>query len=193
MNLRTSRMELPASQSEQTSVSTAFTFQRLSLAACIILAPLSITLYLLSWEGNGREPLIASAMAGPTGNILHLIDALAYNIDSGGSTAQLVALWKHFNGDAVMTTFLLIYIIGHLLSAVLIGFMLGRLRLVPAWAAWAFALTSPLTIILFPVHNIVFQDVLKYLICTLWIIGAIPAALAMLANKDLAHPALPPM
>ncbi len=237
MNLRTSRMELPASQSEQTSVSTAFTFQRLSLAACIILAPLSITLYLLSWEGNGREPLIASAMAGPTGNILHLIgavaasfflplgylgmsllgmrrapwlatisaalsllgwipwaalislDDLAYNIDSGGSTAQLVALWKHFNGDAVMTTFLLIYIIGHLLSAMLIGFMLGRLRLVPAWAAWAFALTSPLTMLLFPVHNLVFQEVLIYLICALWISSTIPAAFAMFKNKELAQPA----
>ncbi|HYT33508.1 MAG TPA: hypothetical protein VEL69_00615, partial [Ktedonobacteraceae bacterium] len=84
------------------------------------------------------------------------------------------------------TTYLLIYIIGHLLSAVLIGFMLGRLRLIPAWAAWAFALTSPLTILIFPVHNLVFQDALKYLICALWIIGAIPAALAMLKNKDLA-------
>jgi len=86
------------------------------------------------------------------------------------------------------TTYLLIYIIGHLLSVLLIGIMLGRLRLIPAWAAWAFALTSPLTILIFPVHNIVFQDVLKYLICVLWIIGAIPAALAMLTNKDLAQP-----
>src|SRR6266496_1520256 len=211
--------------------------QHLRLAACIILAPLSITLYLLSWEGNGREPLIASAMAGPTGNILHLIgavaasfflplgylgmsllgmrrapwlatisaalsllgwipwaalislDDLAYNIDSGGSTAQLVALWKHFNGDAVMTTFLLIYIIGHLLSAMLIGFMLGRLRLVPAWAAWAFALTSPLTMLLFPVHNLFFQEVLIYLICALWISSTIPAAFAMFKNKELAQPA----
>ncbi len=87
-----------------------------------------------------------------------------------------------------MTTYLLIYIIGHLLSAVLIGFMLGRLRLIPAWAAWAFALTSPLTILIILVHNIIFQDVLKYLICALWIIGAIPATLAMLTNKDLAQP-----
>jgi hypothetical protein len=57
-----------------------------------------------------------------------------------------------------------IYDSGHLTSAVLIGLMLGRLHLVPAWAAWAFALTSPLTILLFPVHSIIFQDVLKYLI-----------------------------
>jgi hypothetical protein len=220
-------------------VSTAFTFQRLSLAACIMLAPLSITLYIVSWEGNQRAPLgplISSAMAGPTGNTLHFIgaiaasfflplgylgmsllgmrrapwlatisaalslvgwipwaalmglDALAYDIVQTGITPQFAALWTHFNGDTVMTIYLIIYIIGHLLSAVLIGLMLGRLHLVPAWAAWAFALTSPLTILLFTVHNTTFQDVLKYVICALWIIGAIPAALAMLTNKDLTVP-----
>src|SRR6266700_7847360 len=168
---RNNTMKRPSSHFEQAPESSAFTFQRMSLAACIILAPLSITLYLVSWAGNLREPLIESAMAGPTGNTLHFIggiaasfflplgylgmsllgmrrapwlatisaslslvgwipwaalmgiDDLAYTIDSGGSTAQLVALWKHFNGDAVMTTFLLIYIIGHLLIAILIGFM----------------------------------------------------------------------
>jgi len=215
----------------------------MSFAACIILAPLSITLYLVSWEGNQRaplSPLITSAMAGQTGNTLHFIgaiaasfflplgylgmsllgmrrapwlatissalslvgwipwaalmglDALAYDINQIGSTAQFAALWTHFNGDAVMTTYLLIYIIGHLTCAVLIGIMLGRLRLIPAWAAWAFALTSPLTILVILIHSLVFQDVLKYLICALWIIGAIPAALAMLTNKDLAYPAPSP-
>ncbi len=229
-------MKISLTRSEQASIHSALRFQRVCLAACILLAPLSITLYLVSWQGNGRAPLIASAMAGPTGNTLHLIgavaasfflplgylgmsilgmrrapwlatisaalsligwipwaalislDDLAYDINRGGSTPQLAALWTHFNGDTVMTTFLLIYIIGHLLSAVLIGIMLGRQRLVPAWAAWAFALTSPLTILLFPVHMpIIFQDILIYLICALWIIGAIPAALAMLTHKDLAQ------
>src|SRR6266571_1095145 len=236
-------MKLPLSHSEQAPSVSAFTFQRLSLAACILLAPLSITLYLVTWEGNQRAPLtplITSAMAGPTGNTLHFIgaiaasfflplgylgmsllgmrrapwlatissalsllgwipwaalmglDALAYDITLVGSTPQLAALWTHFNGDAVMTTYLLIYIIGHLTSAVLIGIMLGRLRLIPAWAAWAFALTSPLTILIILIHSLVFQDVLKYLVCALWIIGAIPAALAMLTNKDLAYPAPSP-
>lgn len=236
-------MKQSITHSVQAPVSTAYTFQRVSLAACIILAPISITLYLVTWEGNQRAPftpLITSAMAGPTGNTLHFIgavaasfflplgylgmsllgmrrapwlatisaalslvgwipwaalmgiDSLAYDIVQIGSTPQLAALWMHFNGDTVMTTFLLIYVIGHLLSAVLIGIMLGRLHIVPAWAAWAFALTSPITIIIFPVHNIVFQDVLKYLICALFFIGAIPAALAMLKNKDLAQPAPSP-
>ncbi len=239
----TMKTETPQTHSEQAPVSTAFTFQRMSFAACIILAPLSITLYLVSWEGNQRAPLtplITSAMAGPTGNTLHFIgaiaasfflplgylgmsllgmrrapwlatisavlsllgwipwpalmglDALAYDITLVGSTPQLAALWTHFNGDAVMTTYLLIYIIGHLTSTVLIGIMLGRLRLMPAWAAWAFALTSPLTILIILIHSLVFQDVLKYLICALLFIGAIPAALAMLTNKDQAYPAPSP-
>jgi hypothetical protein len=208
------------------------TWQRALLAACIVLAPLSITLYLVAWSGSGRQPLAAAALASPTGNTLRLIgavaasfflplgylgmsllgmrraptlaficaalslvgwipwaalivlDDLAITIDQTGSTPQLAALWARVNGDPVMTTFLLIYVIGHLLSAVLIGLMLGRLRLIPVWAAWAFALTSPLTILIFPVHSLVFQDVLKYLICALWIAGAIPAAVAMLKGSD---------
>ena len=232
-------MNRPATQREQTKESTAFAFQRTSLAACILLAPLSITLYLVSWDGNQRAPLtplVTSAMAGATGNTLHFIgaiaasfflplgylgmsllgmrrapwlatisaalsligwipwpalmglDALAYDINQIGSTAQFDALWRHFNGDIVMTIYLLIYVVGHLVSAVLIGFMLGRLHIVPAWAAWAFALTSPLTIVIILVHSLVFQDVFKYLTCALWILGAIPAALAMLKNKGQAQP-----
>jgi len=206
-------------------------WQRRLLAACIILAPLSISLYLIAWSGTGREPLVASAMAGSTGNALRLIgavaasfflplgylgmsllgmrrapglaficaalsligwipwaalivlDDLAVRINQTGSTPQLDALWARVNGDPVLTTFLLIYVVGHLLSAVLIGFMLGRLRIIPAWAAWAFALTSPLTILIFPIHNLAFENAVKYLICLLWIAGAIPAALAMLQGR----------
>ena len=239
--MASSRQSSPQRATEQPPVPAYLKAQRTLLAACILLAPLSITLYLVSWPGNLRQPLDASAAAGATGNILHFIggvaasfflplgylgmsllgmrrapglatvcaalaligwipwaalmgpDALALDINQMGSTPQLTALWAQFNGGAVMSTFLLIYVIGHLLSAVLIGFMLGRLRIIPAWAAWAFALTSPLTILLFPIHNLVVQDVLKYLICALWIIGAFPAALAMLKGSDYlgAGPAAP--
>jgi hypothetical protein len=227
--------------------------QRTLLAACIILGPLSITLFVLAWPENPAPvvfnsttaaPIDTSIMAGPTGNTLHFIggiaasfflplgylgmsllgmrrspwlatisaalslvgwipwsaligiDDLAYDIAQIGSTAQrapeLAALRTRFNSDPVMLTYLLIYVIGHLLSAVLIGFMLGRLRLVPAWAAWAFALTSPLTMVYFSVHILEARYAVKFLICALWIIGAIPAALAMLKNKDLEQPALRP-
>ena len=49
-----------------------------------------------------------------------------------GNTPQLTALWTRLNDDPYMTAFLLIYVIGHLLSAVLIGYMLGRLRIIPS-------------------------------------------------------------
>lgn len=233
-------MKLSLSQAEQSNAA-VFTFQRYSLAACILLMPFSISLYLLSWQGNQRAPLtplITSAIAGPNGNTLHFIgaitasfflplgylgmsllgmrrapwlatfsaalsligwipwaalmglDSLAYDINQLGRTAQFTALWTYFNNDPVMTIYLLIYIIGHLLSAVLIGILLGRLHLVPAWAAWAFALTSPLTFPIILVHNLGFQNLLKYIVCILWILGAIPAGLAMLKKKDLAQPIL---
>ncbi len=229
-------MNEPHTQSASVPLHPALVFQRISLAICILLMPLSLAFYLLSWEGNQRAPLtplVISAMAGATGNTLHFIgalaasfflplsylgmsllgmrrapwlatlsaalsllgwipwaalmglDDLAYDINQLGRTAPFTALWTHFNSDPVMTTYLLIYIIGHLLSAVVIGFMLGRLHLVPAWAAWAFALTSPLTIPIILVHSLVFQDTLKWLICVLWFVGALPAALALLTNKDV--------
>jgi hypothetical protein len=203
-------------------------WQRALLAACIILAPLSITLYLLAWTDTGRQPLVSAAMAGATGNTLRLIgavaasfflpigylamsllgtrrapnlaficaalslvgwipwtalivlDDLAITIDQAGNTPQLTALWTHLNEDPYMTAFLLIYVIGHLLSAVLIGYVLGRLRVIPVWMAWAFALSSLATILIFPIHNNVVQETLKYLVCALLFIGAIPAAYAML-------------
>src|SRR5579884_2049351 len=127
----------------------------------------------MSLLGMRRAPWLATLSAAlslvgwiPWAALMGL-DALAYDINQIGRTAQFATLWMTFNDDPVMTIYLLIYIIGHLLSAVLIGFMLGRLHLVPAWSAWAFALTSPLTIPIILVHNLVFQDVLKYLLCIL--------------------------
>ena len=214
--------------------------RRTLLAACIVLAPLSLTLYVLAWPENPAPvvvnattpaPIETSAMAGPAGNTLHFIggvaasfflplgylgmsllgmrrapwlatlaaalslvgwipwsaligiDVLAYDIARVGPTPELGALWLRFNGDAVMVTYLLIYVVGHLLSAVIIAVMLARLRLVPIWAAWAFALTSPLTMAYFAVHTVEVRYVLRYLICALWIIGTVPAALAMLKGE----------
>src|SRR2546430_17618781 len=79
---RNNTMKRSPSHLEQAPVSSAFTFQRISLAACIILAPLSITLYLVSWAGNLRQPLIDSAMASPTAHTLHLIGGIAASVVS---------------------------------------------------------------------------------------------------------------
>ena len=221
----------------------AYDVQRWLLAACIVLAPLSLALYVLSWPENpapvvvnaaAAAPVATSAMAGPTGNALHFvggvaasfflpagylgmsllgmrrspglataaaalslvgwvpwsgligIDALAWDVAQAGPTPDLDALWLRHNGDAVMVSYLAIYVIGHLVSTVLIAVVLGRLRIVPAWAAWAFALTSPLTMAYFATHDLTARYVLRDLICALWVAGAVPAARAMLRTDALA-------
>ena len=236
----TSVRATPAQRSEPQARPDVFRLQRMLLAACIILAPLSLTLYVLAWPENPAPvvvnatrpaPVETSAMAGPTGNTLHFIggiaasfflplgylgmsllgmrrspglatlsvalslvgwipwsalialDDLAYEVAQMGGAPELGALWFRFNGDPVMVTYLLIYIIGHLLSAVVIAIMLARLRIVPGWAAWAFALTSPVLMVYYSMHIIEVRYVLRYLVLALWTVGAAPAALAMLKNN----------
>ena len=117
------------------------------------------------------------------------IDNLAYLIAQTGPTPQLNALWIQFNGSAMMSAFLFIYVISHLLASVVIAVMLGRLRLVPAWSAWALALTSPVTMALFVVHVASVQYVLRTADMALFVAGMVPAAVAMLQAKDLQEPA----
>src|SRR5438045_1473515 len=79
-------MKRPLPDSEPAPMPTALKLQRTLLAACIILAPLSITLYVLAWPENPAPivvnsttaaPIVTSTMAGPTGNTLHFIGAIA--------------------------------------------------------------------------------------------------------------------
>jgi hypothetical protein len=239
-------MQANALYSEVVSTPTIYKVQRVLLALCIVLAPLSLVLYVLAWPENPAPvvinntqaaPVETAAMAGELGNTLHFIggiaasfflpigyfamsllgmrrapvlaticaalsligwipwaglmgiDSLAWDIVKMGRTSELETLWNRFNGDGVMVTFLLVYIIGHLLSAVLIAYMLWRLRIIPAWAAWAFALTSPLTMFYYMNHTIEVRYVLRYLISAMWIIGMVPAAIPMLRGTELAEPA----
>lgn len=112
-------------------------------------------------------------------------EGLAYMMAQMGGGTQFAILWEHFNGDFVIHSYLLIYIIGHLLSTVLLAFALGRTRLIPAWAAWAFALSSPLQIVTFVLHMLP----VILIAFVLWFLASIPAALALLRDKDLTQPA----
>src|SRR5579872_820954 len=104
------------------------------------------------------------------------LEALTYDMAQMGGGPQFAALWDRFNANAVMTFYLLFYIVCHLISVVLLGLALWRAQLVPAWSAWALILTSPLTIIAFPTHSSIVFD----LVYVLFIIGSLPAAYAML-------------
>jgi len=105
------------------------------------------------------------------GAALIVLDDLAITIDQTANTPQLTALWTRLNDDPYMTAFLLIYVIGHL-------------RIIPVWAAWAFALSRLATILTFPIHKDVFQQKLKYVVCALLFAGAIPAGWAMFKGLD---------
>jgi hypothetical protein len=73
-----------------------------------------------------------------------------------------------------MMFFLLVYVICHLVAYVVLALALHHAGLVPTWAAWALALTSPLTVASFATR----QHALLYLVLALWIAGSVPAAYA---------------
>jgi hypothetical protein len=54
-----------------------------------------------------------------------------------------------FSTDAVVSTYLIVYIVGHLVAYVLLGIALLSARVIPRWAAWSMIASSPLTIAAF--------------------------------------------
>lgn len=107
-------------------------------------------------------------------------EALTYDMAQMGGGPQLAALWDRFNADGVMSFYLLFYIVCHLLSTVLLAIALGRAKVVPVWSAWALGLTSPLTMVAFPLHNMR----ILYGVFVLFTLGMIPPAFAMLSGID---------
>ena len=70
-------MKLNSARPQSTPMPGALKLQRTLLALCILLAPISITVYLLPWSGDLRHPLVASALASLAGNTWHLIGGVA--------------------------------------------------------------------------------------------------------------------
>ena len=101
-------------------------------------------------------------------------DDLTFQMARMGGGAQFVALWNHFTTDGTMMFFLLVYVIGHLLAYLILPLALHRARVIAGWAAWALALTSPLTIVAFATR----YHALLFLVLALWFIGSVPAAYA---------------
>ncbi len=99
-------------------------------------------------------------------------DDLTFQMAQTGGSPQFVDLWNRFTTDVTMGPFTLIYVICHLIAYVLLGIALGRTGVIPTWAAWALALTSPITVIAFPTH----VHELLYVVSILMLVGSIPAA-----------------
>jgi hypothetical protein len=75
---------------------------------------------------------------------LAALDDLLSTMTRMPDSDSYTALYDRFTTDAVMTTYLLVYIIGHLVAYVLLGIALRRARVIPWWAAWTMLASSPL-------------------------------------------------
>jgi hypothetical protein len=106
-------------------------------------------------------------------------DDLTFRMGEMGGGTRLVTLWDRFTTDPTMMAFLLIYVVCHLVAYVVLPIALRRGRFVPAWAAWALALTSPVTIVAFATRQ---TDVFGLVICALLLIGSVPTAYAVWRN-----------
>jgi hypothetical protein len=96
-------------------------------------------------------------------------------VPDSGSYAGLL---DRFGTDPMMSGYLLVYIVGHLVAYVLLGVALRRARVIPRWAAWAMVSSSPLTIAAFVLPGR--PIAVGYAALTLLVIGSLPAARAAL-------------
>lgn len=102
-----------------------------------------------------------------------------------GALDPLATLWERFNGDATMTVFLIVYIVGHLAAYVLLSVALWRARLIPAWAAWTLAASTPLTLAFFATRQLNDSVGLLFeaLFCATFVVGSATVAYAAAAHS----------
>lgn len=103
-------------------------------------------------------------------------DDLTFRIAEMGGGARFVALWDRFTTDPTMFGLLLVYIVCHLAAYIVLPIALRRGSYIPTWAAWALALTSPVTIVGFATRQIALVGLV---ICALLLAGSIPTAWAV--------------
>jgi hypothetical protein len=108
-------------------------------------------------------------------------DRLSDLMAQQGGGAQMVQLWDRFNTDPLVTSFLYIFVIGHLFGPLLLGIGLGRARLIPAWAAVAIVVRTPVQILGFLTHIGLSIEIVTY---TLLLAGSIPVARALIRFAD---------
>lgn len=80
---------------------------------------------------------------------LTALDGLIYTMAQQPGRVGYPALLDAFYQSRLMMTFLLVYIVGHLLTYVVLGVALERARVTPRWAARSMVASSPLTILMF--------------------------------------------
>lgn len=144
----------------------------------------------LAWLAWPRSPRLA-AVGGVLGvagwlpfSALTALDALAAIMAQSPRSTTDPALYDRFAYGAVMNTYLLVYVVGHLLAYVLIGLALRRAGVVPPWASWAIVASSPLLIAAFVLPSDLGGAGTAVAVASvvLMIIGSAPAAATLWAS-----------
>lgn len=150
------------------------------------LLPISIVgMARLAMQGSPRLA-ISGAVLGLIGwlpfSALTAQEDLTLQMATLGGGDLLATLWERFNNDPIMTFYLVVYIVGHLLAYVVLAIGLWRARAIPAWAAWTLAASTPLTLAFFATRqrNETVGLVMELLFCATFIIGSVPVAYASL-------------
>ncbi|XAS67698.1 hypothetical protein V3C33_20175 [Micrococcaceae bacterium Sec5.7] len=134
-----------------------------------------------------RTPWLASigGLLGVLGwllfSALAALDDLANTMAHVPDRSSYVALLDRFTNGAVMSAYLLVYVICHLVAYVMFGIALRRARVIPLWSAWAMIASSPFTIAAFalPGEPGPIAVAVGVAALTLLLIGSLPAAQAM--------------
>lgn len=118
---------------------------------------------------------------------LTALDDLASTMAHVTDRGSYAALLDRFTNDAAMNTYLIIYVVCHLVAYVLFGIALCRARIIPLWAAWAMIVSSPVTIAAFAFHASA-RTAVGVAALALLLPGSLPAALAMTAPRRPSGP-----
>jgi len=102
------------------------------------------------------------------------------------SSAASADLLDRFSTDAVMGSYLIVYIVGHLVAYVLLGIALRRARVLPGWAAWSMIASSPLTLAAFVLPGS--PRAIGGVALALLVVGSLPAARTMATWHRLPNP-----
>lgn len=114
------------------------------------------------------------------------LTSMMASLPNSGSYAHLL---DRFTVDPVMSTYLLVYVIAHLVAYVLLGVGLRGGEVIPRWAAWSIIASSPLTIAAFVLPGS--PRIAGGVALGLLALGSLPAARAMLPDHQAASGMLP--
>jgi hypothetical protein len=112
---------------------------------------------------------------------LAALDDLTSSMADLPDSASYAELLDRFSTDAVMGSYLIVYIIGHLVAYVLLGVALLRARVIPGWAAWSMIISSPLTIVAFAMPGS--PRAIGAVALSLLVLGSLPASRSTLLGR----------